>query len=62
MTQYQSNGFKTRRAYLTFLAAKYQMPESTVIDWAKRLGDEEDFTGLVDAIEDYVEDEYNKVF
>ena len=56
------HGYKSRKHYLEGLANKYVVPFETVLDWAKRLGEEEDFTGLVEALEDYVEDEYNKVF
>ena len=50
MTDYQAEGFATRREYLESLAEDY--PRDAVFALASMLGASEDFDGLVTALED----------
>jgi hypothetical protein len=50
---YQKNGFKDRRAYLEDLAHEKGVPEDVVFMVADMLGSNEDFDGLVLALEDF---------
>lgn len=50
MNDYQANGFENRRAYLDNLAEEY--PREIVYALAGMLGPNEDFDGLVTALED----------
>jgi len=52
MNIYQENGYSSRKAYLTSLAEEYGVDYQTVACLAALLGGEEDFDGLVSAIED----------
>jgi hypothetical protein len=54
MDDYQANGFATRRDYLESLAEEY--PRDTVFALASMLGPNEDFDGLVTALEDYADE------
>ncbi len=54
MTDYQSQGFKNRRAYLESLCEEY--PRSMVFALASMLGESEDFDGLVTSLEDAAEE------
>jgi hypothetical protein len=52
MDIYQEYMYENREAYLRDLADDYQVPEQDVIALAELLGKEEDFDGLVIAVED----------
>ena len=49
---YQQNGYADRDDYLTCLAEDYGIPIETVRSIAEMLGENEDFDGLVSALED----------
>ena len=51
-TIYQSEGFENRKAYLIDLADNYGIDVQTVFALASILGSNEDFDGLVTALED----------
>jgi hypothetical protein len=53
---YQENGFNSRRDYLVSLAEDFGVAQDFVFTLASLLGKNEDFDGLITAIEDY--DEY----
>jgi hypothetical protein len=53
MTIYQENGFNTRREYLIDLGDSYGIDSTIVFALADMLGSNEDFDGLVNALEDY---------
>jgi hypothetical protein len=52
MTIYQENGYENRKAYLIDLADSYGLDQSIVFALADMLGINEDFDGLVNALED----------
>jgi hypothetical protein len=52
MTIYQEEGFENRKAYLIDLADNYGIDVQTVFALASILGSNEDFDGLVTALED----------
>jgi hypothetical protein len=52
MTIYQENGYENRKAYLIDLADSYGLDQSIVFALADMLGTNEDFDGLVNALED----------
>ncbi len=52
---YTDNGFKNRKDYLKNLADEYEVDFSTVAMLADLLGPDEDFDGLVNAVQDYAE-------
>jgi hypothetical protein len=52
MNIYQENGYKSRKDYLTSLAAEYGVDYQSVACLAVLLGEEEDWDGLVSAVED----------
>lgn len=52
MSVYEDNGYDSRKEYLECLAEDYDVPIETVINLAELLGQEEDFDGLVVALED----------
>lgn len=54
MSEYQEMGYANRRAYLESLAEEY--PRETVFALAAMLGPNEDFDGLVIALEDAAEE------
>jgi hypothetical protein len=54
MNDYQANGYANRRAYLEGLAEEYS--RETVFALASMLGPNEDFDGLVTALEDYADE------
>lgn len=54
MNQYTDNGFENRRAYLESLCDEYD--RTIVYMLANMLGANEDFDGLVTALEDYAEE------
>jgi len=52
MSVYEDNGYESRKDYLVCLAEDYDTPLETVINLAQLLGEDEDFDGLVVALED----------
>lgn len=52
---YVSNGFKDRAEYLLHLSDEYMVPLDTVESLAETLGENEDFDGLVTAVQDITE-------
>ena len=52
MSIYQENGFENRREYLKDLADTYGIDVQTVFTLASILGSNEDFDGLVTALDD----------
>ncbi len=58
MNVYQENGYKDRKDYLKSLAEDFDMEYEDVLMLATTLGEEEDFDGLVTALEDYCEGWY----
>jgi hypothetical protein len=52
MSIYKENGYKDRDEYLRSLADEYGTDAETVFSLASMLGEEEDFDGLVIALED----------
>lgn len=52
---YVSNGFKDRAEYLQHLSDEYMVPLDTVESLAETLGENEDFDGLVTAVQDIAE-------
>ena len=52
---YVSNGFKDRAEYLQHLSDEYMVPLDTVESIAETLGENEDFDGLVTAVQDIAE-------
>ena len=52
---YVSNGFKDRAEYLQHLSDEYMVPLDTVESIAETLGENEDFDGLVIAVQDIAE-------
>lgn len=49
---YQNNGFLNREEYLNSLSEDYDCDPQTVFALADLLGEEEDFDGLIVALED----------
>lgn len=49
---YQKNGYKDRKDYFNYLATEFNVPITTVLLLAEMLGPNEDFDGLVAALED----------
>ena len=49
---YQENGYKNRKDYFNCLADEFDVPITTVLLLADMLGPNEDFDGLVSALED----------
>ena len=49
---YQENGYADRADYLTCLSEDYGVPIESVYSLAEMLGENEDFDGLVSALED----------
>ena len=58
-TIYQENGYKDRKDYLICLSEDTNMPINTVLTLAALLGPEEDFDGLVVALEDAAEGKFD---
>lgn len=52
MSIYKGKGFKNRKDYLDCLAIDHDLPRSTVYMLADLLGPDEDFDGLICAVED----------
>lgn len=53
MSIYQEHGYADRKDYLQSLAKEYNLKENIVFQVARILGENEDFDGLINAIEDY---------
>jgi hypothetical protein len=53
MSIYKQHGFDTRREYLIDLGDSYGIDSTIVFALADMLGTNEDFDGLVNALEDY---------
>lgn len=51
---YTENGYKNRADYLQCLSEDYEVDIHTVVMLADLLGPNEDFDGLVTALEDYL--------
>ena len=49
---YQQNGYADRNDYMTCLAEDYEVSIEDVYSLAEMLGENEDFDGLVSALED----------
>ena len=49
---YKRNGYNSREDYLDSLAEEYGVAKMAVISLAEMLGPNEDFDGLVNALED----------
>lgn len=49
---YQENGYKDRKDYLNTMAEEFDVPITVVLSIANMLGPNEDFDGLVSALED----------
>jgi len=52
-TVYQIHGYESRKDYLINLSEEYNMPQRDVFTLAGLLGPNEDFDGLINALEDY---------
>lgn len=52
MSTYKENGYESRRDYLDSLAEDFGIDKQTVYSLASLLGSNEDFDGLVTALED----------
>lgn len=52
MSVYTDNGFRDRKDYLISLSELYDVPYENVWAIAEIYGEEEDFDGLVNALED----------
>ena len=50
---YTSKGYKNRKDYLESLAEEFDIDFATVVMVANTLGRNEDFDGLISALEDY---------
>lgn len=50
---YTSNGYKNRKDYLMSMADDYGLPYNTVRTIASMLGENEDFDGLISALDEY---------
>ena len=55
---YTDNGYENRREYLVSLAEDYGVPIDRVLVLAALLGPNEDFDGLVNAVEDMADGEF----
>lgn len=51
MTVYQEQGYESRQHYLESCAEDYDLPLDTVVALANLLGENEDFDGLLTALE-----------
>lgn len=58
MNKYQEKGYKNRKDYLESLAEDYNINFLTVVSLADILGPNEDFDGLINALEDIEEGIY----
>lgn len=56
MNVYEENGYDDRNSYLSHLSTEYDVDIDDVLYLSDLLGPDEDFDGLVRALEDYNED------
>jgi hypothetical protein len=56
MNVYQENGYQNRKEYLESLAEEFGVDLSVVYTIASVYGSNEDFDGLVTALEDYADE------
>ena len=49
---YKKHGYENRGEYLLYLSCEYNCPLGIVYHFADMLGEDEDFDGLVSALED----------
>ncbi len=49
---YQQHGYESREAYFRQLAGEYDVPMGIVIELSRLLGQDEDFDGLINALEE----------
>lgn len=54
MNIYKENGYENRKDYLECLASNYGVDIDTVNSLSNMLGSNEDFDGLISAIDDYI--------
>ena len=54
MSIYEKNGYEDRNHYLEELALEYNLDFDSVYFLAQMLGEEDDFEGLIIAIENYL--------
>lgn len=59
MSIYTDNGYDSRKHYLECMAEDYGVPVEIVFSLAQMLGSNEDFDGLINALED-AEGVYNE--
>ena len=52
MSIYTDNGYDNRKHYLECMAEEYGIPVEVVFSLAQMLGPNEDFDGLINALED----------
>lgn len=52
MNVYQENGYESRKDYLKCMSEDYGVPLDVVYSLASMLGPNEDFDGLINALED----------
>jgi len=57
-TVYEREGYLSRRNYLETLADEYGLEAETVFSMASILGPNEDFDGLITALQDIVDGQY----
>lgn len=57
-TIYEREGYLSRRNYLETLADEYGLEAETVFSMASILGPNEDFDGLITALQDIVDGQY----
>lgn len=53
MSIYKQNGYNNRDSYLNQMSYDYGVPLETVLELADLFGPEEDFDGLIEALDDY---------
>lgn len=58
MNIYTDNGYKNRAEYLAALSEDYGIDIAIVKELADLLGEEEDFDGLISALEDISENDF----
>lgn len=60
--KYEARGFNTREAYLKHLAKEYGVSEIIVTETADALGEDQDFDGLIDALIEIHQNNYENIF
>ena len=56
MSVYTEHGYENRTDYLTCIADEYDITYKVIKSLADELGKNEDFDGLISAVEDYMEE------